>query len=370
MPNVIAINAQASQSIIAAQATSDDMLLESIADGNRTSMHILYCRHNVRVYRFILRIVRDATTAEDLVSQVFLDVWRTAGQFQGRSQVSTWLLSIARFKALTAMRQRRFEDIDQDDVRQIPDDAETPETSLDRNDTSAILRACVQKLSPAHREIINLVYYHEKSVEEVGQIIGIPQSTVKTRMFYARKQLADLLKGCRRRPFRRLSSTDFNGIGPRLRPCPGHGSVTADETIETKHNIRRKNFPPIKLTYGFVKPPKDFQRPGRDAPLRVVLYLGVGCAAAPSPPLRVRQAPLPAFLSEVRPCGLLDSPPRHDRGVESTVPGATPLPPSPASGGGSALARLAIRHAPHQAAAPHEAVTPRNNPRIQPELPS
>ena len=195
MRNVIAINAQASQSIIAAQATSDDMLLESIADGNRTAMHILYCRHNVRVYRFILRIVRDATAAEDLVSQVFLDVWRTAGQFQGRSQVSTWLLSIARFKALTAMRQRRFEDIDQEDVRQIPDDAETPETSLDRSDTSAILRACVQKLSPAHREIINLVYYHEKSVEEVGQIIGIPQSTVKTRMFYARKQLAELLKG-------------------------------------------------------------------------------------------------------------------------------------------------------------------------------
>ncbi|GAH69396.1 sigma-70 family RNA polymerase sigma factor [Bradyrhizobium sp. BR13661] len=196
MPNVIAINAQASQGIIAAQATSDEMLLESIADGNRTAMHILYCRHNVRVYRFILRIVRDATTAEDLVSQVFLDVWRTAGQFQGRSQVSTWLLSIARFKALTAMRQRRFEDIDQEDVRQIPDDCDTPETSLDRSDTSAILRACVQKLSPAHREIITLVYYHEKSVEEVGQIIGIPQSTVKTRMFYARKQLADLLKGC------------------------------------------------------------------------------------------------------------------------------------------------------------------------------
>ena len=51
------------------------------------------------------------------------------------------------------------------------------------------------KLSPAHREIINLVYYHEKSVEEAGEIIGLPQSTVKTRMFDARKQLADLLKG-------------------------------------------------------------------------------------------------------------------------------------------------------------------------------
>jgi RNA polymerase sigma-70 factor (ECF subfamily) len=196
MQNVIAINAAARQGIIAAQATSDQMLLASIADGGgRTAMHILYSRHNVRVYRFILRIVRDATMAEDLVSQVFLDVWRTASQFEGRSQVSTWLLSIARFKALTALRQRRYEDIDQEDVLEIADEADTPEASLDRSNTSAILRACVAKLSPAHREIINLVYYHEKSVEEVGEIIGIPQSTVKTRMFYARKQLADLLKG-------------------------------------------------------------------------------------------------------------------------------------------------------------------------------
>jgi RNA polymerase sigma-70 factor, ECF subfamily len=194
MPNVIAINAAARQSIITAQATSDEMLLERIANGDRTAMHNLYCRHNVRVYRFILRIVRDVTIAEDLVSQVFLDVWRTARQFEGRSQVSTWLLSISRFKALTALRQRRHEDIDQEDVRQIADEADTPETSLDRRDTSKILRACVAKLSPAHREIITLVYYHEKSVEEAGAIIGIPQSTVKTRMFYARKQLADLLR--------------------------------------------------------------------------------------------------------------------------------------------------------------------------------
>ena len=172
-----------------------EMLLQSIAQGDRTAMHVLYSRHNVRVYRFVLRMVRDTTMAEDLVSQVFLDVWRTASQFEGRSQVSTWLLSIARFKALTALRQRKHEDIEQEDVLEIADEADTPEASLDRSNTKAILRACVAKLSPAHREIINLVYYHEKSVEEAGAIIGIPQSTVKTRMFYARKQLAELLKG-------------------------------------------------------------------------------------------------------------------------------------------------------------------------------
>jgi RNA polymerase sigma-70 factor (ECF subfamily) len=194
MPNVAAINDAARHGIIAAQATSDEMLLESIADGSRNAMHILYSRHNVRVYRFILRIVRDVGMAEDLTSQVFLDVWRTARQFEGRSQVSTWLLSIARFKALTALRQRRHEDIDQEEMLEIVDEADTPEDSLHRSSTSAILRACIAKLSPAHREIINLVYYHEKSVEEVGEIIGIPQSTVKTRMFYARKQLAELLR--------------------------------------------------------------------------------------------------------------------------------------------------------------------------------
>src|SRR3978361_793412 len=195
MQNVIAINAEARQGILAAQATSDEMLLEGIAGGGRTAMHILYSRPNVRVYRVILRMVRDTTTAEDLVSQVFLEVWRTAGQFEGRAQVSTWLLSIARFKALTALRQRKHEDIEQEDVLEIADEADTPEASLDRSNTKAILRACVAKLSPAHREIINLVYYHEKSVEEAGEILGIPQSTVTTRRFYARKQLADLLKG-------------------------------------------------------------------------------------------------------------------------------------------------------------------------------
>lgn len=180
--------------ILAAQATSDEMLLQSIATGEKAAMHVLYARHNVRVYRFILRIIGDASTAEDLVSQVFLDVWRTAAQFEGRSQVSTWMLAIARFKALTALRQRSYEDIDQDGVLNIADHADTPEAALERSTTSAILRACIARLSPAHREIINLVYYHETSVEEAGRIIGIPQSTVKTRMFYARKQLAELLR--------------------------------------------------------------------------------------------------------------------------------------------------------------------------------
>ena len=65
---------------------------------------------------------------------------------------------------------------------------------VDRNKVGEILRKCLHQLSPAHREIIDLVYYHETSIEDAGDILGIPRSTVKTRMFYARKHLAELVR--------------------------------------------------------------------------------------------------------------------------------------------------------------------------------
>jgi RNA polymerase sigma-70 factor (ECF subfamily) len=148
----------------------------------------------VKVYRFILRMVSREALAEDLVNEVFLDVWRQAGRFEGRSKVSTWLLAIARFKALSALRQRQDGELDEDAVAAIEDTSDNPEETLVKQERATLMRKCMDQLSSAHREIIDLVYYHEKSVEEVSEIIGVPQNTVKTRMFYARKRLADLLK--------------------------------------------------------------------------------------------------------------------------------------------------------------------------------
>jgi RNA polymerase sigma-70 factor (ECF subfamily) len=176
------------------QSTSDDVLIGRIATGDRLAMQVLFARHHVRVYRFVLRLVRDESVAEDLISEVFLDVWRQAGRFEGRSQVSTWLLAIARFKALSALRRRPDEELDDETAEAIEDPSDDPEVALDKKDKSAAIRKCLEKLSAEHREIIDLVYYHEKSVEEVSQIVGIPENTVKTRMFYARKRLAELLK--------------------------------------------------------------------------------------------------------------------------------------------------------------------------------
>jgi RNA polymerase sigma-70 factor (ECF subfamily) len=176
------------------QATSDEVLISRIATGDRLAMQVLYARHHVRVYRFVLRLVGNPTVAEDLISDVFLDVWRQAGKFEARSAASTWLLAIARFKALSAMRRRPEEELDEDTAGALEDPSDDPEIAAQKKDKGEILRKCLSALSADHREIVDLVYYHEKSVEEVAGIVGIPEATVKTRMFYARKKLSELLK--------------------------------------------------------------------------------------------------------------------------------------------------------------------------------
>ena len=179
----------------ASQTTTDEFLMRGIARGDKRAMQVLFARHNVRVYRFIVRLVGDAATAEDLVSEVFLDVWRKASQFEGRSQVSTWLLAIARFKALSQLRSRSVDHLDDEAAHAIEDPSDSPEAVLEKKDRGSLLRKCLMQLSQAHREVVDLVYYHEKSMEEAAVVLQIPEATVRTRMFYARKRLAELLKG-------------------------------------------------------------------------------------------------------------------------------------------------------------------------------
>ena len=176
------------------EAITDEALIAQIAGGDREAMRALYVRHNVRVHRFVLRLLRNQTAAEDIVSEVFLDVWRQAGSFEGRSAVSTWLLAIARFKALSVLRRKPEDELGEDGGAGISDPTDNPEVSVQKQDTGAILRQCLTALTREHREVIDLVYYHEKSVEEVSRIVGVPQATVKTRMFYARKRLSRLLR--------------------------------------------------------------------------------------------------------------------------------------------------------------------------------
>lgn len=174
--------------------TSDRGLIEAIAEGDKHAMRALFRRHGVRIYRFILGITKDQSLAEELANEVFLAVWRQERAFEARSQVSTWLLGIARLKAIDALRQRPHQGLRDEETAQIPDAPDNPEASLDRNDHCSRLRRCLNRLSPMHREIVDLVYYHGKSVTQVAEILAIMPGTAKTRMFDARSRLAELLQ--------------------------------------------------------------------------------------------------------------------------------------------------------------------------------
>jgi RNA polymerase sigma-70 factor (ECF subfamily) len=178
----------------AVETSSDDMLVARIGEGDRLAMQTLFARHRTPVYRWLLRLVGNETLAEDLVSDVFLDVWRQASRFEGRSSVSTWLMAIARFKAISARRRRTDAELDESVESTVADTADDPAVVLEKKNRDETLRAALTRLSAEHKEIIDLVYYHEKSVDECAQIIGVPSGTVKTRMFYARRKLAELVQ--------------------------------------------------------------------------------------------------------------------------------------------------------------------------------
>ncbi|HWX83064.1 MAG TPA: sigma-70 family RNA polymerase sigma factor [Xanthobacteraceae bacterium] len=178
---------------VAAKQRDDADLIERIASGDKLAMQVLYARQHVQTYRFLLRLVGDEAQAEDLVSEVFFDVWRNAHQFQGNSRVSTWILAIARFKALSALRRRKDDELDDDQAAAIADTADDPEIAVQKKDRVAIMRQCLSHLSLVHREIIDLAYYQDKPINEVAEILGVPENTVKTRMFHARRRLSELL---------------------------------------------------------------------------------------------------------------------------------------------------------------------------------
>jgi RNA polymerase sigma-70 factor (ECF subfamily) len=172
----------------------DTALLRSIGRGDSEAMRSLFLRYRLYVYRFVLRFLNNSDLADDLTSEVFLDVWRQSGRFEGRSTVATWVLAIARNKALATLRRQRYAPIDEAEMDTIEDTADDPETAVHKIDRSRLLRQILADLPVNHREIIDLVYYHEKSIPEVATILGILHDTAKTRLFYARKHIAKRLK--------------------------------------------------------------------------------------------------------------------------------------------------------------------------------
>src|SRR6516162_4877076 len=153
-------------------------LIARIAAGDTVALRVLFARHNVRVYRFTRRLVRDAAVAEELTNEVFLEIWRHANSFAGTASALTWMLSIAHHRAISSLRKRREEAWDENVANALPDASDNPEVAAQKRDEGAILRRCLDALSPDHKGVVDLVYYHEMSISETAAVLQIPENTV------------------------------------------------------------------------------------------------------------------------------------------------------------------------------------------------
>ncbi|MEM6999625.1 MAG: sigma-70 family RNA polymerase sigma factor [Pseudomonadota bacterium] len=186
-----------SGSTSARAAISDDqqkMLVAQIAGGDKAAFRALFQAFGERVFRYAFRLVNDHGKAEEVTNDVMLKVWKHAAEFEGRSKVSTWILGITRHVALNAIRRKELDSVDIDNVPEPV--AEEPVTAAVEQDQAKLkdaLTHALGKLSPEHRDVVELTFFHGCSYQEIAEIVDCPPNTVKTRMFHARKQLMGYL---------------------------------------------------------------------------------------------------------------------------------------------------------------------------------
>jgi RNA polymerase sigma-70 factor (ECF subfamily) len=196
---------------LAPESLSDHELLVAISTRDQSAMEELFDRHESQVYRFILRAFKDQGLAEDITAETFCEVWRAAASsFKGEARVSTWLLAIARNLAVSVLRRRSEQALDEVAALSIEDRADNPEVAAAKKQRDAIIARCLKSLSPCHRELIDFFYFQDKSIAEVAKLTGVPINTVKTRMFRARNLMGQLLKGY---DIERFDSLDNSGEG-------------------------------------------------------------------------------------------------------------------------------------------------------------
>lgn len=187
----------------------DRELVRRVARGDERAFGQLYHAHSVSLYNYVLRLVHDPAVAENLLQEVFVAVWQGAGGFRGGAQARTWFFRIAHHQAVSWLRRERAE-ISLDaadgaaerladrDSADGPDGSVTGSSGVESAAWSAWradqIHAALDRLAPNHRAVIELVFFHELSYAEVAEVLDCPVGTVKSRMSWARRYLADALK--------------------------------------------------------------------------------------------------------------------------------------------------------------------------------
>ncbi len=177
------------------ELSDEDTLITRSIDGDHDAFAHLMKRYEGAVFNLAYRMLGNAHEAEDASQEIFLRVYTNLARFDKERKFSTWLLSIGSNYCIDRLRRRRFAWLTiNDTVLTMPSPAKGPErTAIEREERDAVQRALL-RLPPAYREIAVLRYWNDLSYEEICQVTGLPESTIKTRLHRARRMLADALR--------------------------------------------------------------------------------------------------------------------------------------------------------------------------------
>jgi RNA polymerase sigma-70 factor (ECF subfamily) len=181
------------------EGISDLQLAERVAAADGAAFELLMRRHNRRLYRIALSVLRDAADAEDALQESYLTAYRAIGTFRGESSLATWLSRLVLNQCLARRRREQRRDNIVPIVRGAEDldtlevDVETPDRSLVRAEIRELLERKVGELPDDFRTVFVMRSIEEMSVEETAQLLSIPEATVRSRHFRARSLLRESL---------------------------------------------------------------------------------------------------------------------------------------------------------------------------------
>ncbi|MGC9357366.1 MAG: RNA polymerase sigma factor [Anaerolineae bacterium] len=177
----------------ASSEQTDADLLKLVECGDEAAFDELYRRYSVPIYNYLLRLIHEPTVAEDILQEVFVTLWQSADGFRGDAQVKTWLFRIAHNQAVSWLRKRRELLTHDGELLDRPVPAKTESQAI-ASWRAEQLRAALDQLSPDHRAVLELAFFHELPYAEIAEIMDCPVGTVKSRMSYARRYLSRWLK--------------------------------------------------------------------------------------------------------------------------------------------------------------------------------